>query len=97
MTMMMLRSKHCTPGTGLTSSGELMEVLHSDLPVFVIPVSQNVQLRRLEENMQLHLYPVCRCLHHHPPRNSPLLVNISLFCLHLVVFHSALERLFTIP
>lgn len=97
MLMLMLRSEHCTPGAGLTSSGELMELLHSDLPVFVIPVGQNVQLRRLEENMQLHLHPVRRSFHHHPPRDPPLLVSVSLFCFGLVLFYSILQRFFTIP
>uniref|UniRef100_A0A4W6F970 Ceramide synthase 2a n=1 Tax=Lates calcarifer TaxID=8187 RepID=A0A4W6F970_LATCA len=42
-----------------------------------IPVSQNVQLRRLEENLQLHLHCVCCCFHHHPTRYPALLVKKS--------------------
>lgn len=40
----------------------------------LISVSQNVQLRGLEEDVQLHLHNVCSCLHYHAPGHPPLLV-----------------------
>lgn len=41
--------------------------------LFVL-VGKNVQLRRLEENVQLHLHCVCCSLHLHAPCHPPLLV-----------------------
>lgn len=43
-------------------------------------VGQNVQLRRLEENVQLHLHRVCGSLHCHAPRHPPLLVCLMFYC-----------------
>lgn len=67
----MWRSETWRWKTSLPSWGPIVNGLS------LISVSQNVQLRWLEENVQPHLHRVCGSLYYHAPGDPPLLVGFK--------------------